>query len=150
MPLENGSVSPLSIQKDLEKLRSGMAVPFSAEPISISTDPNLASEFYERLVEWINDFNKSLGQEHEVGVRLVNFGQTVVFHLQDIGYCDPSLISFMGSTDKGEPLELIQHVSQISILLMKLKRQDPNKPKIGFRMDKGSADGGRDKPEKEE
>ena len=97
-------------------------------------DPNLASEFYKRLVKWISDFDKSLDNEHEVGVRLVNFGQTVIFHLQDIGYWNPSLLSFMGSTDKGEPVVLIQHVSQISILLMKLKRQNPEKPKrpIGF------------------
>jgi hypothetical protein len=52
----------------------------------------------------------------------------------DIGYWNPSLISFQGRTDDGQPVELIQHVSQISILLMKLKRPDPSKPKrkIGF------------------
>jgi hypothetical protein len=99
------------------------------------TNPNLASEFHRRLVEWINDFDSTLDQDHEVGVRLVSFGQTVVFHLNDIGYWNPSLISFIGITSEGEPVELIQHVSQISILLMKLRRLDPTTPKkkIGFR-----------------
>ncbi|MBI4620702.1 MAG: hypothetical protein HY739_11160 [Desulfobacterales bacterium] len=102
--------------------------------IQIPTDPNLASEFYKRLVEWVNDFDKSLDQDHEVGVRLVNFGQAVTFHLRDIGYWNPSLISFSGYTEQSEPVELIQHVSQISILLLKVKRQDPFQPKrpIGF------------------
>jgi hypothetical protein len=98
------------------------------------TNPNLASEFYDRLINWINKFHKSLDDEFEAGVRLVNFGQSVTFHIEDIGYWNPSLISFSGTTENGEPVELIQHVTQISILLMKMKRQEPQQPKrpIGF------------------
>jgi predicted DNA-binding transcriptional regulator YafY len=96
---------------------------------------NYASKFYEHLVNWINDFDSKLDNEHEVGVRLVNFGQTVVFSLENMRYCDPSLISFIGHTQEGQPVELIQHINQISILLMKLRRQYPAEPKkpIGFR-----------------
>ena len=103
-------------------------------PLVTATQANLASEFYERLMEWIRDFDASLDEAHEVGVRLVSFGQAVVFHLADIGYWNPSLISFMGTTDDGQPVKLIQHVTQISVLLMKLPRKDPSKPKqpIGF------------------
>lgn len=100
----------------------------------VKKDYNLASEFHDRLINWINDFDADLDANHEVGVRLVSFGTTVVFHLENIGYWNPSLISFSGKTDDGEPVELIQHVSQISILLMKLPRLDPTQPKkkIGF------------------
>lgn len=100
-------------------------------------DQNLASEFYKRLVEWINDFDKDLDSKYEVGVRLVNFGQTFTFHLSNLGYYNPSLISFSGVTDSGEHVKLIQHVSQISILLMKMKRKNPDEPKspIGFKED---------------
>jgi len=103
-------------------------------PLIEATEANYASEFYKRLEKWINHFNASLDEEHEVGVRLVNFGQTIVFHLEALGYWNPSLIGFSGKTESGEPVELIQHVSQISILLMKLQRRDPGKPKrrIGF------------------
>ena len=98
------------------------------------TNPNMASEFRKRLIEWVNEFDESLDHEHEVGIRLVNFGQTVTFHLDAIGYYNPSLISFSGFMENGDPVELIQHVSQISVLLMKMKRPDPTKPKrtIGF------------------
>jgi len=98
------------------------------------SDHNLASGFYQRLSKWIADFDASLDDAHEVGVRLVNFGQSVVFHLADMGYWNPSLISFKGCTEDGNPVELIQHVNQISILLMKLPRKDPTQPKkrIGF------------------
>lgn len=97
-------------------------------------DPNLADEFYKRLVQWINNFHRSLDEAHEVGVRLVSFGQTVTFHVDDIGFWNPSLISFRGKNENGEAVELIQHVSQISILLVALKREGLNQPKrpIGF------------------
>jgi len=103
-------------------------------PLVVSVEANYASEFHKRLVKWINDFDATLDQQHEVGVRLVSFGQTVVFHLNDIGYWNPSLIRFEGVMEDGSPVELIQHVSQISVLLMKLPRNDPSKAKrkIGF------------------
>lgn len=97
-------------------------------------DQNLADEFYRRLINWINDFHKSLDEEHEVGARLVNFGQAITFHVEDIGYWNPSLISFQGRNELGEPVELIQHVTQISILLVAMKRENIEQPKrpIGF------------------
>ena len=100
----------------------------------IPKDPNLADEFHRRLIEWINDFHRSLDEEHEVGARLVSFGQSVTFHIDDIGYWNPSLISFQGRNENGESVELIQHVSQISILLVALKRESLSQPKrpIGF------------------
>jgi hypothetical protein len=108
-------------------------VPERFDPVTAAAQANHASEFHKRLTEWIKKFDAELDQEHEVGVRLVSFGQAVVFHLEYIGYWNPSLISFRGTTDDGNPVELIQHVSQISILLQRLPRKDPSKPKIGFK-----------------
>ena len=103
-------------------------------PVVEQYKANLASQFYKQLVEWINKFDLALDDEHEVGVRLVSFGQSVVFHLDSLGYSNPSLISFSGTLEDGSPVELVQHVSQISVLLMKLPRPDTSKPKqpIGF------------------
>jgi hypothetical protein len=97
-------------------------------------NPNFASEFYSRLIKMIEDFDKQLDPNYDVGLRLVNFGQNKTFHLETLGYWNPSLIIFHGTTDEGEPLELIQHVTQISVLLTKVPRRDPSKPKkpIGF------------------
>ena len=110
---------------DLKNIRSVVAE---------NVEANYASEFHQRLIAWISAFDESLDQEHEVGVRLVSFGQSIVFHLDAMGYSNPSLISFKGTTTDDDPVELIQHVSQISILLMKLPRKDPSTPKrrIGF------------------
>jgi hypothetical protein len=100
-------------------------------------NPNLASAFRKRIVEMINDFERDLDDEHEVGIRLVSFGQTVQFHIEDVGYYNPSLIIFYGRLDNGARVELVQHVSQISFLLMALPKLDESKParRIGFNPD---------------
>lgn len=103
-------------------------------PLVMEAQDNYASEFHKRLMKSIDDFDATLDQAHEVGACLVSFGQSVIFHLHGIGYWNPSLIMFRGTTDDGSPVELIQHVSQINVLLMKLPRKDPSQPKrrIGF------------------
>ena len=103
-------------------------------PLVEHAKDNYASEFHDRLSSWIRTFDQGLDENHEVGIRLVSFGQTVTFHLTDIGFWNPSLISFNGFGENGEPVELIQHVSQISILLTKLPRLhlDHNKVPFGF------------------
>ena len=125
----------MKIVEDIENINKASLVQPQLPPlIKMPVDQNLASEFHDRLIKWIHDFDNELDQEHEVGARLVNFGQTITFHLHDIGYWNPSLLSFYGSMENGDPVQLIQHVSQISILLVKMKRKDLTLPKrpVGF------------------
>ena len=105
-----------------------------AELLRTPVDPNSAKEFHYRLINWINDFHKGLDEQHEVGARLVNFGKAITFHIDDISFWNPSLISFIGKNENNEPVELIQHVSQISILLVAMKRVNTKELKrpIGF------------------
>ena len=108
--------------------RASFTIP--ENPVITTAKSNYASEFYKRLVEWINKYETGLDPEHEVGVRLVSFGREVIFHLTSISYWNPSLIKFEGTLDDGTPVELIQHVTQISILLTKVNR---TKGRLGFR-----------------
>jgi hypothetical protein len=99
-------------------------------------EENRASQFARHIFNKIQAYDATLDEAHEVGIRLVSSGQTLTFHFEGMGYADPSLISFTGETDVGEPIELIQHVSQISILLMTLPRLHPEQPKMEFRMER--------------
>jgi hypothetical protein len=96
-----------------------------------------ANIFYEQLTEEIIEFDESLNQDEEVGVRLVSYGQTIQFHISDLGYRNPYLIFFYGNLDDGSPIQLVQHVSQISFVLIAIKRKDPEKAKkpLGFRIE---------------
>jgi Family of unknown function (DUF6173) len=95
---------------------------------------NFANEFAERLISRINHFDAELDTEHEVGMKLVSFGQTITFHVSDVGYYNPSLVLFIGLTEDNNRVELLQHVSQISFLLIALPKLNPEQPKrtIGF------------------
>lgn len=95
---------------------------------------NLASEFTKKLLAQIYKFDQKLNTDQEVGVKLVSFGQTITFHVTDVGCYDPSLVLFFGCTDDGHRIELIQHVSQISFVLIAVPKLHPEEPKrkIGF------------------
>jgi hypothetical protein len=69
------------------------------------------------LKAYVEEFEGSLDAEHEVAVRLVSFGREFVFHAQEIGYTMPNVITFIGVTEDGEKVQLIQHVTQLSFLL---------------------------------
>lgn len=45
----------------------------------------------------INEFEKDLNPDQEIGVRLVTFGQAVQFHIENLGYYNPSFIRFIDS-----------------------------------------------------
>jgi hypothetical protein len=94
-----------------------------------------AEGYAERLLVEVRQFEARLDAEHEVGARLVSFGQALQFHVLSIGFIEPSLIVFEGLTSAREPVRLVQHVIQISFLLMAVPRLEPDKPKqpIGFR-----------------
>jgi hypothetical protein len=95
---------------------------------------NHADAFYDRLTSYIIDFEKKLNAEEEVGVRLVSFGESIIIHIDDLGYWNPSLICFYGRDTNDREVQLIQHVSQISVLLMKVSRINPERERIGFKL----------------
>lgn len=107
---------------------------------------NIAAEQFDRnnpvigvfdaLGDYIKEFEAGLDQEHEVGARIVQFGSSMQIHVQRVGYTTPSLITFSGRTSEGDPVQLIQHVSQLSFLLVSLKKIDDQPYRIGFIWDK--------------
>lgn len=94
---------------------------------------NPALSAFESLEQYVREFEVDLDSEHEVGARLVSFGSEVTFHVRQIGYSLPNLITFDGITNDGNRVKLIQHVSQLSVLLvaMKTATSAPRQP-IGF------------------
>ena len=87
-----------------------------------------------RLEAQIRLFESELDADHDVGIRLVNFGSEITFQVTDIGSVEPDLIIFTGKTPAGAPVRLLQHRNQIDFLLTTLERADPDQPKrpVGF------------------
>jgi len=79
-------------------------------------------------------------------LHLVSFGQTISFHVQNIGYYGPDIITFYGTNENGEKLQLIQNLSQLSFLLIAVKKLQDKPKRIGFIWD----DEKKDKEDKDE
>lgn len=118
---------------DSSNLLISKAVSLKDQMVEIN-EPYTAKNIFQQLVQRIKRFESSLDQEHEVGMQLVSFGQSIQFSVTHIGYMDPSIIWFEGILPDESNVELVQHISQISFLMMALKRQNSEKPKspIGF------------------
>lgn len=93
---------------------------------------NPARWMFDRLASYIKQFESRLDEEHEVGARLVSFGANLTFHIEDMGYFGPDMIVFYGKNESGEPVQLIQHTSQLSVLLVAVRKQQERPRRIGF------------------
>lgn len=87
---------------------------------------------FEILKDYIQKLEASLDDEHEVGLMLTNFGQSVTMSVTSIGYEESVILVFRGYVN-GVMSTLIQHVSQLNFLLTAVPRS-PEHPKmpIGF------------------
>ena len=96
-------------------------------------NPKHAEYQYELVTEAIREFQNELDDEHEVGLLLASFGQSILLNVTDIGYANPSLIYFYGYVN-GKKSTLIQHINQLSFLLTSVEKANPNVParRIGF------------------
>ena len=118
--------------------RDILIIPPSA-PLDTAEDedpetPYLASDMYRRIVALINNFESDMPDDIQAGGRLVSAGN-ITFSIQDVGFWDPNMIVFYGELSDGSHVELVQHLSQLNLLLVAVKRtDDTDKPRriIGF------------------
>ncbi len=103
-----------------------------------------AEATFNRIVSYIREFEANMDSAHEVGARMVSFGDTVQFHIVDMGYWNPDIVTFDGLDEGGRRMKLIQNVSQLNVLLVAIpKRIEHDEPRrIGFVLEKkGTAAG---------
>ncbi|MEM7598467.1 MAG: hypothetical protein AAF382_12300 [Pseudomonadota bacterium] len=90
---------------------------------------------YERLILYIQNFEKMLDNEHEIAMGFTGDNSGVI-RIEGMGYFDPDIVTFYGTDGVGAKTQLIQHVSQLSVMLRALPKMtqgaEPNR--IGFRL----------------
>jgi hypothetical protein len=94
--------------------------------------PSRAEWMYERLARAFAEFEDKLDDDKEVALRLVSFSERDLIHVDDVGYWSPDLIVFRGKNPNGDPVELYQHVSQISVLLVASMKMSDHAKRIGY------------------
>ena len=91
-----------------------------------------AQNIFEHLMHRVEAFQKSLDDEHEVGLRLANFGIAAEINIRSIGYKNPNLIEFSGLSRDMQEVTLVQHISQLNFLLIAAKPLEEQPFRIGF------------------
>ncbi|OJI93394.1 hypothetical protein LY10_00294 [Planktotalea frisia] len=90
---------------------------------------------YERLILYIQNFEEQLDNEHEVAMGFTG-GDAGVLKIEGMGFFDPDIVTFYGSDPAGGKTQLVQHVSQLNVMLRVLPKEveaeEPNR--IGFKL----------------
>lgn len=90
---------------------------------------------YERIVLYLQEFEKNLDAEHEVAMGFTG-GDAGVLRIEGMGFFDPDIVTFYGTDPTGARMQLIQHVTQTNVMLRALPKSieqaEPNR--IGFRL----------------
>ena len=108
-------------------------------PASISGQPvedkSPAQWAYERLILYIKNFEEQLDNKQEVAMGFAG-GDAGVLQIEGIGYFAPDVLTFYGRDENETRTQLIQHVSQLNVMLRALpKPSDAEEPRrIGFRL----------------
>lgn len=90
---------------------------------------------YERIILYIQNFEKQLDGDHEVGLGFVG-GDAGVMKIEGLGYFDPDIVTYYGTNGAGAKTQLVQHVSQLNVMLVSspknVDQAEPNR--IGFKL----------------
>jgi hypothetical protein len=98
-------------------------------------DKSPAEWAYERLILYIQNFEAQLDATQEVAMGFTG-GQAGVLTIEGVGFFDPDLVTFYGRDEDGLKTQLIQHVTQLNVILRAVPKVTPDEPprRIGFQM----------------
>lgn len=96
---------------------------------------------YQRLILYIQNFEKKLDSDHEVAMGFTDTGAGVL-RIEGIGYFDPDIVTFYGMDQTGARTQLVQHVTQLNVMLRAVPKPSPEAEprRIGFRLAEGLGD----------
>lgn len=88
------------------------------------TELGYANILFNSLMEQVRTFETTLNKDEEIAAYLSSFGAQILVQIEEISFLDPYLIVFKGlNTANGKPVRLVQHTSQLSVLLTAFPRK---------------------------
>lgn len=118
-----------------QEARSGDLDPSGCVTNKPVTQKSPAQWAYERVVLYIRNFEQQLDNEHEVAMGFTGADAGVI-RIEGVGYYDPDIVTFYGTDPTGGKNQLIQHVSQLNVLLRAVPKPSAGDAprRIGFRL----------------
>lgn len=91
---------------------------------------NPAGYTFASLKREVERFQRGLDEEHEMGMLMA--GGIGAIHLRSIKPVDPDLFVFDGLDESQRDVRVIQHYSQVSLVLVALPKLEEQAHRIGF------------------
>jgi hypothetical protein len=90
---------------------------------------------YDRIILYIREFEKHLNAEQEVAMGFAG-SDAGILRIEGLGFFDPDVLTFYGTDEDGAKTQLVQHVSQLNVMLRARPKADPDDAprRIGFRL----------------
>jgi hypothetical protein len=114
--------------------QEGQVQPVASEAERPKRPDSPAQWAYERIARQIVAFEDKLSDNEEIGLPLVGAPKTGVMHIKDIGYWGPDMLIYHGKNDHGKPMELLQHYTQMNVLLTAVPKIQAKPNRIGFHL----------------
>lgn len=121
-----------------ETVQAAAEVGAAFEPALSPEDKSPARWAYERMVQYIRNFEAQLNANEEVAMGFAGSDAGVV-SIEGLGYYDPDILTFYGRDEEGMKTQLVQHVTQLSVILRAVPKVAPEIParRIGFHLAPG-------------
>ncbi len=135
----DNKVAPSTVTKKKKKAvepKRDQTASKSAKGTKVQVKICAAEWAFKRMAKYIADFEEGLADDEEVGSSLVSADSGHIFHIEDMGFWSPDIITFDGKNERNDRIRLVQHVSQLNVCLLALKKPEPEKKiparRIGF------------------
>ena len=92
------------------------------------------AEYMAKVIgQRIVDFQSTLSEVQDVALQIIQFNNSITLYVTKVSHLGLGLIVFQGSDSANNPCEIVQHISQINVLMAIVsKPADIPHRKIGF------------------
>lgn len=111
-PLENALMIDPAISRQLNENFANKEL--QADILKSNNAQYIAQAIRDKLV----DFQNSLSDVEDVGLKAVQFGTAITIFIESVSSLGCSLVVFRGRDNAGNPCELVQHISQVNVLMV--------------------------------
>ncbi|MBR2207921.1 MAG: hypothetical protein IJ859_03835 [Synergistaceae bacterium] len=105
------------------------------EEIAASAPKNNPAKWaHAQLMQIVKDFEETLNDEQETGLKIISLGNASIYYVKEIDYRSPYILVFHCVTQNGEKAVILQHYSQLNFVLIVLPKLNAEKSarRVGF------------------
>ena len=96
------------------------------------TPPNMAEYAVKAIYEEIADFEATLDAHHEIGMPVVGGPAGLCVHVREVYRFGTDKLVFVGIDGDQRPVRLVQHLSQLNLLMLAAPKLGSTAARIGF------------------